>query len=193
MTCARGETSTCVDHVRVSQRMQVHQFAPISMHFANGVELPLPPGQYAYELRHGVWCLGVFDNGHSGVVIGACNMRNNEVRLGRTPPSSRGPRSPTRPHCPASTRQALLQSFPRAVWRAVWRAVSRRHTGDFRSCQPSPRLREERLQADVLDESTQRPHRRLLVHRCRTLRRAPAPARPPTTAVLSPFYRSFSS
>merc|ERR1719478_2115357 len=58
-------------------------FADYSLHFGNGVTLPFGPRQYAYELRRGVWCLGVFDNEHSGAVIGGANMRNYEVIFDR--------------------------------------------------------------------------------------------------------------
>ena len=58
-------------------------FADYSLHFGNGVTLPFGPRQYGYELRRGVWCLGIFDNEHNGAVIGGANMRNNEVIFDR--------------------------------------------------------------------------------------------------------------
>jgi len=45
--------------------------------------LDFGPRQYAYELRQGIWCLGVFDNEHNGAVIGAANMRHHEVVFDR--------------------------------------------------------------------------------------------------------------
>jgi len=45
--------------------------------------LAFGPRQYAYELRQGIWCLGVFDNEHNGAVIGAANMRHHEVVFDR--------------------------------------------------------------------------------------------------------------
>jgi hypothetical protein len=32
------------------------KFAPYAFVFSSGAELPLPPSQYAYELKAGVWC-----------------------------------------------------------------------------------------------------------------------------------------
>ena len=55
------------------------QFAPYTLRMANGVSVPFGPRQYAYELRSGVWCLGVFDNDHNGAAIGSAAMRNFEV------------------------------------------------------------------------------------------------------------------
>ncbi|KAL1522784.1 hypothetical protein AB1Y20_017756 [Prymnesium parvum] len=62
---------------------EVDQMTPFSMHFSNGVAVELGPRQYAYELRRGVWCLGIFDNEHNGAVIGGANMRNYEVIFDR--------------------------------------------------------------------------------------------------------------
>lgn len=53
---------------------ELDKMTKMTFHFSNGVVLDLGPRQYAYELRRGVWCLGVFDNEHNGAVIGAANM-----------------------------------------------------------------------------------------------------------------------
>ena len=46
------------------------KFAEFAFVFAGGVKLRLPPSQYGYELRDGVRCMGIFNNEHSGAVIG---------------------------------------------------------------------------------------------------------------------------
>ena len=63
---------------------EMGQFYTMTLHFAGGVTLTLAPTEYAYELRRGVRCLGVFDNEHNGAVIGAANMRNHDVVFDRT-------------------------------------------------------------------------------------------------------------
>ena len=62
---------------------EVEQLSPMTLHFGNGVVVSFGPRQYAYELRRGVYCLGVFDNEHNGAVLGASNMRNHEVIFDR--------------------------------------------------------------------------------------------------------------
>ena len=74
---AKGEYPD--DYCFTMSTAELDQLPPYSLHFGNGVTLPFGPRQYAYELRKGVWCLGVFDNEHNGAVIGASNMRNHEV------------------------------------------------------------------------------------------------------------------
>jgi len=54
---------------------------PMALKFGNGVTLDFGPRNYAYELRKGIWCMGVFDNEHNGAVIGGATMRNYEVCL----------------------------------------------------------------------------------------------------------------
>jgi len=78
---AKGEYPD--DYCYTMSPTEVDQLTPMSLHFANGVALALGPRQYTYELRRGVWCLGVFDNEHNGAVIGAANMRNHEVVFDR--------------------------------------------------------------------------------------------------------------
>ena len=56
----------------------IHMYA---FRFGSGATLDVPSTQYAYEMRKGVWCLGVYDNQRSGAVIGAATMRNHEVRV----------------------------------------------------------------------------------------------------------------
>ncbi|KAL3920149.1 MAG: hypothetical protein SGPRY_005359 [Prymnesium sp.] len=74
---AKGEYPD--DYCYTMSPEEVNQLTPFSMHFANGVKVDLGPREYAYELRKGVWCLGVFNNEHNGAVIGGANMRNYEV------------------------------------------------------------------------------------------------------------------
>ena len=62
---------------------EVDKLERFSLHMGNGVVIDFGPRQYTYELRRGVWCLGVFDNEHNGAVIGAANMRNHEVIFDR--------------------------------------------------------------------------------------------------------------
>ena len=74
---AKGEYPD--DYCYTMSAAEVDQLTPMTLHMANGVSIDFGPRQYAYELRAGVWCLGVFDNEHNGAVIGAANMRNHEV------------------------------------------------------------------------------------------------------------------
>ena len=78
---AKGEYPD--DYCYAMSPSEVDQLAPMSLHMSNGVTVDFGPRQYAYELRRGVWCLGVFDNEHNGAVIGAANMRNHEVIFDR--------------------------------------------------------------------------------------------------------------
>mmetsp|Transcript_16952 Transcript_16952/g.50123 ORF Transcript_16952/g.50123 Transcript_16952/m.50123 type:complete len:527 (-) Transcript_16952:84-1664(-) len=78
---AKGEYPD--DYCYTMSTDELRRFAPHSLHFANGVRVNFDSRQYAYELRRGVWCLGVFDNEHNGAVIGAANMRNYEVIFDR--------------------------------------------------------------------------------------------------------------
>ena len=73
------------DYCYTMSEAELDSFVPSSLHFKNGVAVDFGPREYAYQLRRGIWCLGVFDNSHNGVVIGAANMRNYEVRY--SPPS----------------------------------------------------------------------------------------------------------
>ena len=43
-------------------------------------DFQLSPRQYVYQMREGVWCLGIFDNKRPGIVIGGAAMRGHEVR-----------------------------------------------------------------------------------------------------------------
>ena len=78
---ARGEYPD--DYCYTMTKEEVDTLSPMTIHMSNGVTIDFGPRQYAYELRHGVWCLGVFDNEHNGAVIGAANMRNHEVIFDR--------------------------------------------------------------------------------------------------------------
>ena len=68
--------------------------------FSGGPTLVLGPRQYVYELRTGVWCMGIFNNGHSGTVIGAATMRNHEVPSPQAPPPQSSPPRHPRPFLP---------------------------------------------------------------------------------------------
>lgn len=67
------------DYCYTMSATEMRSFSPHELVFANGVRLPFGPSQYAYELRSGVWCLGIFDNEHNGAVIGGACMRDYEV------------------------------------------------------------------------------------------------------------------
>ena len=45
--------------------------------------LTLKPGQYVYEEDGHKWCMGIYNNGRNGAVIGAATMRNHEVIFDR--------------------------------------------------------------------------------------------------------------
>ena len=67
------------DYCYAMERSELSGFAAYAFRFSSGALLELPPAQYAYELRAGVWCLGIYNNERSGAVIGAATMRNHEV------------------------------------------------------------------------------------------------------------------
>ena len=67
------------DYCYTASGAEVAQFHPYSLHFAGGVTLDIGPRQYMYELRSGVWCMGIFNNEHNGLVIGAAVIRDHEV------------------------------------------------------------------------------------------------------------------
>jgi hypothetical protein len=48
------------DYCYTMSPSEMRAFSPHELVFANGVRLPFGPAQYAYELRAGVWCLGIF-------------------------------------------------------------------------------------------------------------------------------------
>ena len=64
-------------------RAELDGFAPYAFKFTNGVTLPVPATQYAYEWKAGVWCMGLYNNDHNGAVIGAATVRNHEVIFDR--------------------------------------------------------------------------------------------------------------
>jgi len=78
---AKGEYPD--DYCYSMSEAELVRFDDFSLHMNNGVTIPFGPRQYGYELRGGVWCLGIFDNEHNGAVIGGANMRNNEVIFDR--------------------------------------------------------------------------------------------------------------
>ena len=53
-----------------------------------GVSLPVGPLNYLFMHtgEPGAYCLGVFDNGHSGTLLGGITFRNILVQVGRHPP-----------------------------------------------------------------------------------------------------------
>ena len=67
------------DYCYTASGAEVAQFKDFSLHFAGGVTLDIGPRQYMYELRSGVWCMGIFNNEHNGLVIGAAVIRDHEV------------------------------------------------------------------------------------------------------------------
>jgi len=67
------------DYCYTASGAEVARFKPYSLHFAGGVTLDIGPRQYMYELRSGVWCMGIFNNEHNGLVIGAAVIRDHEV------------------------------------------------------------------------------------------------------------------
>lgn len=67
------------DYCYTMSHDEMLSFSPHALVFENGVSVSFGPRQYAYELRRGVWCLGVFDNEHSGAVIGGACIRDYEV------------------------------------------------------------------------------------------------------------------
>jgi len=68
------------DYCYTMSRKELDGFVSYGFKFlAGGHVLPLPPSQYGYEMRTGVWCLGIYNNEHNGAVIGAATMRNHEV------------------------------------------------------------------------------------------------------------------
>lgn len=58
------------DYCYSIDRTTLLQFDSFTLHFSNGVSLPFGPLEYAYELYAGLWCMGIFDNEHSGAVLG---------------------------------------------------------------------------------------------------------------------------
>lgn len=78
---ARGEYPD--DYCYTMSASELKQFKMMTLHFAGGAVVNVGPTQYAYELRRGVICLGIFDNEHNGVVIGGATMRHHEVIFDR--------------------------------------------------------------------------------------------------------------
>ena len=96
---AKGEYPD--DYCYTMSASEVDRLTPMSLHFSNGVQIDFGPRQYSYELRRGVWCLGVFDNEHNGAVIGASNMRNHEAATPRSSTQQCG-EEVRPPRCPAA-------------------------------------------------------------------------------------------
>ena len=78
---AKGEYPD--DYCYTMTEEEMAKFAENAFVFAGGVKLRLPPSQYGYELRDGVRCMGIFNNEHSGAVIGGATIRDHEVIFDR--------------------------------------------------------------------------------------------------------------
>ena len=51
-------------------------FPTAALRFAGNATLSLPPYRYLFMVGRGAYCLGVFDNGDSGALIGGIAVRN---------------------------------------------------------------------------------------------------------------------
>jgi hypothetical protein len=56
-------------------------FPTASLAFAGGATLQLPPHRYLFLVAKGEYCLGVFDNGQAGTLIGGIAVRNALVTV----------------------------------------------------------------------------------------------------------------
>ena len=61
------------------KKSELSGFQPYAFRFTSGATLTVASTQYAFEMRKDVWCMGIYDNEHSGAVIGGATMRNHEV------------------------------------------------------------------------------------------------------------------
>lgn len=66
-------------------------FPPAAMRFAGNVTLALLPHRYLFAMGGGQYCLGVFDNGAEGTIIGGIAVRNALVLVGGRAKRSCGP------------------------------------------------------------------------------------------------------
>lgn len=57
-------------------------FPTAKMVFGGGASVSLPPHRYLFMIGAGEYCLGVFDNGQSGTLIGGIAVRNVLVQVG---------------------------------------------------------------------------------------------------------------
>jgi hypothetical protein len=78
-------------------------FPTMELRFKDGAVLPMKPLQYLFVLAPGAYCLGMFDNGNSGTLIGGITVRNVLVQVREMQPSvglarlgltASGPRKP---------------------------------------------------------------------------------------------------
>ena len=104
---AKGEYPD--DYCYTMSEAEMLRFADYTFLFSGGPTLVLGPRQYIYELRKGVWCMGIFNNGHSGTVLGAATMRNHEV----TSPGPRPRHTTPALHTPSSS---LTSPQPPPPW-----------------------------------------------------------------------------
>ncbi len=56
-------------------------FPTAAFKFESGASLPLKPLQYLFVLSPGSYCLGIFDNGNQGTLIGGIAVRNVLVQV----------------------------------------------------------------------------------------------------------------
>jgi hypothetical protein len=59
-------------------------FPTMELRFKDGAVLPMKPLQYLFVLGPGAYCLGMFDNGNSGTLIGGITVRNVLVQVSST-------------------------------------------------------------------------------------------------------------
>lgn len=57
-------------------------FPVIDMVFGGGAVLKLKPLQYLFVLGGGSYCLGIFDNGNAGTLLGGITVRNVLLQVG---------------------------------------------------------------------------------------------------------------
>ncbi len=50
-------------------------------HFGGGAALYLTPYRYLFIIKEGQYCLGIFDNGNAGTLVGGINVRNVLVQV----------------------------------------------------------------------------------------------------------------
>lgn len=112
--------------------------------FSGGPSLVFGPRQYIYELRKGVWCMGIFNNGHSGTVIGAATMRNHEVTTPGPRPSPPPPQAPPRHPLPSTHPHPTSPTHPFP-------------SGHLRQSQPPRRLHPCGLSSHVRRRAAQQP------------------------------------
>jgi hypothetical protein len=56
-------------------------FPTVELLFGGGATIKLTPFRYLFLLREGTYCLGMFDNGDAGILIGGISVRNLLVQV----------------------------------------------------------------------------------------------------------------